>query len=374
MNAQQTPPIPITILCGFLGSGKTTLLNRILSGNSGLKTAVIVNEFGEIGIDNQFIESMDEVNGVVELNNGCICCTINADLLETVQRLLDTRDGQIDYILIETTGLADPQPVAQTLWVPEIAEKAVIDSIVTMVDAVNLPQAMEETFIAEAQIAFADFVVLNKVGAAKTKAVQRIEKQILALNPYARILKTNYADIDLNLILDVGVFQLEEPTAEDAHDHDHDHEHEHDDEHDHDHGHEHEHDDEHDHDHDHDHDHEHNHEHDHEHGHDHDHDDGGKGYASASFALDRPMKAQAFQSFLEQMPRTIFRAKGVIWFLGENRRAHFNMVGSTIMMEWGAKWEQTAQSQIVFIGQELDEEALRKSLDSCLVSPPAPLG
>ena len=163
MNAQQTPPIPITILCGFLGSGKTTLLNRILSGNSGLKTAVIVNEFGEIGIDNQFIESMDEMNGVVELNNGCICCTINADLLDTVRRLLDMKDGKIDYILIETTGLADPQPVAQTLWVPEIAEKAVIDSIVTMVDAVNLPQAMEETFIAEAQIAFADFIVLNKV-------------------------------------------------------------------------------------------------------------------------------------------------------------------------------------------------------------------
>ncbi len=336
MNAQQTSPIPITILCGFLGSGKTTLLNRILSQNGGLKTAVIVNEFGEIGIDNQLIESVDELNGVVELNNGCICCTINADLMETVLRLLETREGQIDYILIETTGLADPQPVAQTLWIPEIVERAFIDSIVTMVDAVNLPQAMEETPIAEAQIAFADFIVLNKVGAAKTKAVQRIEKQILALNPFARILKTNYAEIELNLILDVGVFQLEEPTGEDAHDHEHEHEHDHD----------------------------------HDHEHDHDHDDAEKGYASASFALDRPIKAQAFQTFLEQMPRTIFRAKGVLWFLGEDRRAHFNQVGSSVMMEWGAKWVDTAQSQIVFIGQELDEEALRKSLERCLVDPP----
>lgn len=340
MNAQQTSPIPITILCGFLGSGKTTLLNRILSENRDLKTAVIVNEFGEIGIDNQLIESVDELNGVVELNNGCICCTINADLLETVHNLLETRDGQIDYILIETTGLADPQPVAQTLWVPEIVEKAFIDSIVTMVDAVNLPQAMEETRIAEAQIAFADFIVLNKVGAAKTKSVQRIEKQILALNPYARILKTNYANIDLNLILDVGVFQLDEPTGEDAHDHEHEHDH--------------------------------NHDHDHDHEHEHEHDSAGKGYASASFALDRPMKARAFQSFLEQMPRTIFRAKGVLWFLGEDRRAHFNQVGSSVMMEWGAKWSGTAQSQIVFIGQELDEDALRKSLESCLVDPSAP--
>ncbi|MDA1190431.1 MAG: GTP-binding protein, partial [Candidatus Poribacteria bacterium] len=200
--------IPVTILTGFLGSGKTTLLNYILTENHGLKVAVIVNEFGEIGIDNQLVVGVEGDGDTIELSNGCICCSVRGDLFDAVLNLLKS-DREVEYLVIETTGLANPQPIAQTFFIPELESRTFLDSIITVVDTVNFDRVMEESNVAEEQIGFADFVLLNKVDAADPQAVKDAEDRVLQLNPFARILKTNYGRIDLKLILDVGAFTLD---------------------------------------------------------------------------------------------------------------------------------------------------------------------
>jgi G3E family GTPase len=337
--------IPVTILCGFLGSGKTTLLNYILSANLGLKVAVIVNEFGEIGIDNQLVVGMDDTGDVIELSNGCVCCSIRTDLYDAVLNLLK-RQKDVDYLVIETTGLANPQPIAQTFFVPELQDKTYLDSIVTVVDAVNFSRVMRDSEVAEQQVAFADFILLNKVDDAFPEAIEAVEKFIRRANPYARVLRANRCRVDLNLILDVGEFNLDKRfSAEEADafrngvpgdDHDHDHDHEHDQ----------------------------------DHQHDHESHFEREGYRSASYVFDAPFVAKKFQDFLETLPANVFRAKGILWFFGEKQRAVFNQVGSSVIVEWGKSWSsETPRSQIVFIGKDFDRESLYDGLKSCTVSP-----
>ncbi|MBO0735223.1 MAG: GTP-binding protein, partial [Alphaproteobacteria bacterium] len=221
----EAAPIPVTMLTGYLGAGKTTLLNRVLSEQHGRKYAVIVNEFGEIGIDNELVVDADEE--VFEMNNGCICCTVRGDLIRIIGNLLK-RKGQLDGILIETTGLADPAPVAQTFFVDEeVRAKAKLDSIVTVVDAKHLAARLEDSHETAEQIAFADTILINKIDLVPGDAIAEIESRIRALNPTAVIHRTERCLISIDDLLDQRAFDLDrilavEPNflAEDDHQHD----------------------------------------------------------------------------------------------------------------------------------------------------------
>ncbi len=196
-------PIPVTVLTGYLGSGKTTLLNRILSENHGKRYAVIVNEFGEIGIDNDLIVESDEE--IYEMNNGCICCTVRGDLIRVVEGLM-RRPGRFDAIVVETTGLADPAPVAQTFFMDDdVRSKTRLDAVVALVDAKHLPLRLKDSREAEDQLAFADVVLLNKTDLVDEAELERIEQTIRAINPSARIHRTQRAAIDLEKIREASV-------------------------------------------------------------------------------------------------------------------------------------------------------------------------
>ncbi len=196
--------IPVTVLTGYLGAGKTTLLNRVLTENHGKKYAVIVNEFGEIGIDNDLVVGADEE--VFEMNNGCICCTVRGDLIRIIAGLLKRRD-KFDAILVETTGLADPAPVAQTFFTDEdVRKKTKLDAIVTVVDALHIDQRLADSGEAKEQIAFADIVLLNKTDLVSKDTLRSVEARVRGLNPFATIYHTARADIDLDKILDRGAF------------------------------------------------------------------------------------------------------------------------------------------------------------------------
>ncbi|PSB13376.1 cobalamin biosynthesis protein CobW, partial [filamentous cyanobacterium CCP2] len=191
--------IPATVVTGFLGSGKTTLINYILKGQSGRKVAVIVNEFGEIGIDGQLLIA-DDNEQLVEFNNGCLCCTVRGDLVRTLENL--TQRSDLDAVLIETTGLADPAPVASTFIISEeIRPKFVLDSFVTVVDAHNLERNLSDSHEAQEQVAFADIILINKSDLVSTEELEAIKQRLRMLNPIARIYDTSYGAIDLSLIL-----------------------------------------------------------------------------------------------------------------------------------------------------------------------------
>src|SRR5262249_11039181 len=223
--SRMTDQIPVTVLTGYLGAGKTTLLNRILSEPHGKKYAVIVNEFGEIGIDNDLVVGADEE--VFEMNNGCICCTVRGDLIHIIDNLMKRR-GRFDGILIETTGLADPGPVAQTFFVDQdVRQKTKLDAIVTVVDAKHLAERLKDAPEAEGQIAFADVILVNKIDLVSPEELQSVEAKIKAINPYAKLHRTRMSEIALAEILDRGAFDLDrilelEPDFLDGH-HDHDH-------------------------------------------------------------------------------------------------------------------------------------------------------
>ena len=386
-NTMNTPKLglPVTIITGFLGSGKTTLLNHILTNQQGVKTAVLVNEFGEIGIDNELIVATDD--NMVELSNGCICCTINSDLLNAVYKVLE-REDKVDYLVVETTGVADPLPVALTFLGTELRDLTRLDSIITTVDCANFSLDLFNSEAAYSQIAYGDIILLNKTDLVDETDVDALEVRIRDIKSDARILRTNHSQVALPLILSVGLFEsdkyfdqadrADQNTHHDhAHDHDHDHAHDHDCEpgctdpsHDHAH-HEH-----HDHEHHEHHDHEHHdcepgctdpsHNHDHHH---HSHHLDNDGFVSVSFQSDRPFSIRKFQYFLDnQLPGTVFRAKGILWFDESPARHIFHLSGKRFTIE-DSEWKTEKSNQVVFIGQNLDTQALKAMLENCLTLP-----
>lgn len=348
--------LPVTIITGFLGSGKTTLLNHILSNQQGLKTAVLVNEFGEIGIDNELIISTDDDNNMVELSNGCICCTINNDLVDAVYKVLERQD-KIDYLVVETTGLADPLPVALTFLGTELRDLTRLDSIITVVDAANYSLDLFNSQAAYSQIAYGDVILLNKTDLVPEAELETLEAKIREVKQGARIIRTNRSQVPLPLILSVGLFETDKYFDDAVNKHDHDHHHDH-----HDHEHEHHHH----HDHDHSecgHDHDHDHEHHHHHHSDHLENDG---FTSISFQSDKPFAIRKFQYFLDnQLPESIFRAKGIMWFDESPKRHIFHLCGKRFTLD-DDEWKGQKKNQLVLIGQNLDRETLLQQLENCV--------
>ena len=353
-EAQAQTQIPVTVLTGYLGSGKTTLLNRILSENHGKRYAVIVNEFGEIGIDNDLIVESDEE--IYEMNNGCVCCTVRGDLIRVVEGLM-RRPGRFDAIIVETTGLADPVPVAQTFFMDDdVRSKTKLDAVVALVDAKHLPLRLKDSREAEDQIAFADVVVLNKTDLVNADELRDVEAAIRAINPSARIHRTTRAAVKLEEVLDRGAFDLaraleNDPHFLEAHDHDHDHECGPGCDHDHDH-----------------------------HGHDHHHHDH-NGHAAASPIHDvtvqsvslrgGEMDSKKFFPWIEKITQTegpnILRLKGIIALKDDPQRYVVQGVHMIVEGDHQRAWKdgETRESRLVFIGRELDAERLKRTFEAC---------
>ncbi|WP_425908487.1 CobW family GTP-binding protein [Nitrobacter sp. TKz-YC02] len=348
-----TDKIPVTVLTGYLGAGKTTLLNRILSEEHGRKYAVIVNEFGEIGIDNDLVVGADEE--VFEMNNGCICCTVRGDLMRILADLMK-RNGKFDAIIVETTGLADPAPVAQTFFVDEnVGKKTKLDAVVTVTDAKWLNDRLKDAPEAKNQIAFADVILINKTDLVSPDELSEIEARIRGINPYAKLHRTQRAQIPLNEILERNAFDLDrildiEPTFLEGKDHDHDHDHDH---------------------------HHHDHDHDHHHDHGHDHHGGLKHYhdeemQSISLKTDKPLDADKFFPWVEDLVQkegpNILRSKGILSFKDEDRRFVFQGVHMILDGDHQRPWkeDEKRQSRIVFIGRNLPEQMITEGFESCV--------
>jgi G3E family GTPase len=329
-------PLPVTVLTGYLGSGKTTLLNRILSEDHGKRYAVIVNEFGEIGIDNDLIVESDEE--IYEMNNGCVCCTVRGDLIRTVEGLM-RRPGRFDAILVETTGLADPAPVAQTFFMDDdVRSKTKLDAVVALVDAKHLPLRLRDSKEAEDQIAFADVVVLNKTDLVTAEELAQVEATVRAINPAARIHKTERSGVNLTEVLNRGAFDLKRALENDPHFLDAD--------------------DHHDHDHD---------------GHDHHH------HASdihdvtvQSISLRAgEMDPRKFFPWIEKTTQmdgpNILRLKGIIALKDDPERYVVQGVHMILEGDHQRPWKdgEKHESRLVFIGRDLDTERLKRTFEAC---------
>ncbi len=340
---QNTPAskTPVTVLTGYLGAGKTTLLNRILSEDHGKRYAVIVNEFGEIGIDNDLVVGADEE--VFEMNNGCVCCTVRGDLIRVVQGLAK-RKGGFDAIVVETTGLADPGPVAQTFFVDEdVKARTRLDSVTTVVDAKHILLRLGDSREAREQVAFADQIVLNKTDLVSEADLRLIEARLRRLNPLAPIHRAQRSNVPLEAILGRGGFDLDrilelEPEflgpAHDEAGHVHD---EHCD-------------------------------HDHDEG-DHRHDDDIKGVA---LRLDRPINSGKVSRWLNellvQQGPDILRAKGILDVKDEDRRLVFQAVHMILEGDLQREWRKGEErySRMVFIGRNLNEALLKAGFEACV--------
>jgi G3E family GTPase len=336
--------IPVTVLTGYLGAGKTTLLNRILSEPHGHKFAVIVNEFGEIGIDNDLIVGADEE--IFEMNNGCICCTVRGDLIRIIEGLMRRR-GKFDAIIVETTGLADPAPVAQTFFVDDqIGRKARLDAVVTVVDARWLKDRLRDAPEAKNQIAFADVILVNKTDLVSESELREIEARIRAINPYATLHRTERCTVPLEAVLHRNAFDLDrildvEPRFLERGD-DQDHRHDHGDA---------------------------DHQHDHDHGglkHYHDEE-----IQSVSIRTDKALDPDKFfpwiQNLVAQEGQNILRTKGILAFKDDPQRFAFQGVHMMLDGDHQRDWRDTEkrESRIIFIGRELPESMIRKGFAEC---------
>jgi G3E family GTPase len=347
MSELTSQKIPVTVLTGYLGAGKTTLLNRILSENHGKKYAVIVNEFGEIGIDNDLIIGADEE--VFEMNNGCVCCTVRGDLVRILAGLM-RRKGKFDAIIVETTGLADPAPVAQTFFVDEDVQKnARLDAVVTVADSKWLSDRLRDAPEAKNQIAFADVIVLNKTDLVSAAELAEVEARIRAINPYAKLHRTERCKVALADVLERGAFDLDrileiEPEFLEADDYHH---------------------------HDHDHDHDHHHDHERSHGLKHYHDEDMQSLALSS---DKPLDPTRFMPWLQNLVASegqkILRSKGILAFSDDDDRYVFQGVHMMLEGDHQRPWREgePRQSRLVFIGRELPEATIREGFERCIVT------
>ncbi|WP_019560182.1 MULTISPECIES: GTP-binding protein [Caldimonas] len=342
--------IPATILTGFLGSGKTTLLKRVLHEAHGQKIAVIENEFGEENIDTDILVA-DTQEQIIQMSNGCICCTIREDLRSTLSDLAAKRrrgELQFDRVVIETTGLADPGPVAQTFFMDdEIAESYLLDSILTLVDAKHAPQQLDTRQEARRQVGFADQIFISKTDLVEPEAVEALAHRLKHMNPRAPQRRVHFGEVPIAEVFDLRGFNLNAKLEidpdflkEDDHDHHHDHDH------DHDHG-----------------------EHC-NHPHHHHHDDDVKSFV---FRSDRPFHPAKLEDFLGAIvqiygPRML-RYKGVLHMQGTDRKVIFQGVHQLMGSDLGPKWAEgePRTSKMVFIGLDLPQDIFRQGLEQCLV-------
>ena len=316
--------IPVTIVTGFLGSGKTTLINHILEGQHGRKIAVIVNEFGEIGIDGQLMVSDDEEQ-LVEFNNGCLCCTVRGDLVRTLEDLMQRAD--LDAVLVETTGLADPAPVASTFIVAdEIKANFNLDAFVTVVDAPNLQRNLTDSHEAQEQVAFADIILINKTDLVSADEIAKIEQQIRTLNPIAKIHHTAFSVVDLPLILGTGAFDLEaklevDPLFLDDLEHEHD-------------------------------------------------------ATVGSFALtsEKPIDMNKFMLWMNALAQDkgedLYRTKGLFYAQGFPERVLFQSVRMLTSMKRDRPWkpDEAKLTQLVVIGRNLNRDEFAEGFAKCVIS------